>query len=171
MKYDCLVIGGGVSGMTSAIIMAKKGYRTAILEKSDSIGPTIRGFERQGLFFDTGFHYTGGLNEGEPLDVFFRYLGLSNKLEKLPFNENGFDAFRCLQPAFDLLFPYGYNRIREKLAQVFQKDLAAIDEYLNAVREAYHSQPYINLDIATDSLGLKSIHGPSLKELSRCDYQ
>jgi len=164
MKYDCLIIGGGVSGITSAIIMAKKGYRTAILEKSDSIGPTIRGFEREGLYFDSGFHYTGGLNEGEPLDIFFRYLGLSSKLEKFSFDENGFDSFRCLQPAFDLLFPYGYDRIRERFAQIFPEDSRAIDDYLNTVRRIYHSQPYINLDIDMDSLGLQSIHGPSLKE-------
>ena len=162
MKYDCLVIGGGISGMTSAIIMDKKGYHTAILEKSHSLGPTIRGFERQGLFFDTGFHYTGGFNNGEPLDVFFRYLGLSDKLEKRPLDEEGFDSFRCLQPAFEFLFPYGYDRIREKLAQVFKKDLAAIDIYLKTVRKIYNSQPYINLDIRMDS-GLGSVHGASLK--------
>ena len=164
MKYDCLIIGGGVSGMTSAIIMAKKGYHIAILEKSHSTGPTIKGFEREGLYFDSGFHYTGGLNEGEPLDIFFRYLGLSSKLEKFSFDENGFDSFRCLQPAFDLLFPYGYDRIRERFAQIFPEDSRAIDDYLNTVRRIYHSQPYINLDIDMDSLGLRSIHGPSLKE-------
>lgn len=164
MKYDCLIIGGGVSGMTSAIIMAKKGYHTAILEKSHSTGPTIKGFEREGLYFDTGFHYTGGLNEGEPLDIFFRYLGLSSKLEKFSFDENGFDSFRCLQPAFELLFPYGYDRIRERFTQIFPEDSGTIDEYLNTVRRIYHSQPYINLDINMDSLGLPSIHGPSLKE-------
>ena len=163
MKYDCLIIGGGVSGMTSAIIMAKKGYHIAILEKSHSTGPTIKGFEREGLYFDSGFHYTGGLNEGEPLDIFFRYLGLSSKLEKFSFDENGFDSFRCLQPAFDLLFPYGYDRIRERFTQIFPEDSRAIDDYLSTVRRIYHSQPYINLNIDMDSLGLRSIHGPSLK--------
>ena len=54
--------------------------------------------------------------------------------KKFPFDENGFDSFRCLQPAFELLFPYGYDRIRERFAQVFPEDSAAIDDYLSAVR-------------------------------------
>lgn len=163
MKYDCVVIGGGISGMTSAIIMAGKGYHTAILEKSHSLGPTVRGFERHGLFFDTGFHYTGGFSDGEPLDIFFRYLGLSDRLEKRPFSEKGFDSLRCLRPSFEFLFPCGYDRIREQLAHVFPKDLAAIDTYLEATRTLYHSQSYINLDLDIDPASFGSVHGASLK--------
>ena len=76
MNYDYVIIGGGVSGMTSALILAKQGFSVALVEKSRQLAPTIRGFTRQGLFFDTGFHYTGGLGTGEPVDLFFRYLGL-----------------------------------------------------------------------------------------------
>ena len=163
-KYGCAVIGGGVSGMSTAIIMATEGYRTVLLETSQATAPTIRGFKRGGLFFDTGFHYTGGLNEGEPLDIFFRYLGLSGKIEKYPFDEGGFDAFRCLKPHFEFLFPYGYDRIRERLQKAFPGDAQAIEAYLKAVRHAYHSQPYIDLDVDVDAHGLSLVQGPSLKE-------
>ncbi|HEY3278498.1 MAG TPA: NAD(P)/FAD-dependent oxidoreductase [Syntrophorhabdaceae bacterium] len=145
MSYGCAVIGGGVSGMTTAIIMARQGYRTALLESSGKTAPTIRGFTRRGLFFDTGFHYTGGLNEGEPLDIFFRYLGLSGKIEKYSFPEDGFDTFRCLEPRFEFTFPYGYDRIRKQLQDTFPQDARAIDIYLDAVRHVYRSQPYIDL--------------------------
>ncbi|MBA4418847.1 MAG: NAD(P)/FAD-dependent oxidoreductase [Syntrophus sp. (in: bacteria)] len=164
MKYDCLIIGGGVSGLTAALVMAKNGYHTALLESSRKTAPTIRGFKRQGLFFDTGFHYTGGLSDGEPLDIFFQYLGLSGKIEKYPFDENGFDTFRCLEPNFEFPFPYGYNRIRERFSKRFPEETKAIDEYLNAVKHVYHSQSYINLDIDTNNPGLSVVHGPSLKE-------
>jgi all-trans-retinol 13,14-reductase len=164
MKYDCLIIGGGVSGMTSAIIMAKNGYRTAIIEKSHTIGPTIRGFVRDGIFFDSGFHYTGGLNEGEPFNIFLRYLRLSDRIETEPFMEDGFDAFQCLKPDFEFLFPYGHDRIRDRFLRSFPNDAGAIDTFFNAVSKIYHSQPYINLDVELDSPGLQSMHRPSLKE-------
>ncbi|MDR2018066.1 MAG: NAD(P)/FAD-dependent oxidoreductase [Syntrophobacterales bacterium] len=165
MKYDCAVIGAGVSGMTAALIMAQKGYRTALLEASHKTAPTIRGFRRCGLFFDTGFHYTGGLNDGEPLDVFFRFLGLSGKIETYPLNENGFDIFRCLNPSFEFSFPSGYDRISERLKGVFPKDTQAVDAYLQEVRRIYHSQLYLDLDVSADVAGLATASaGLSLRE-------
>jgi all-trans-retinol 13,14-reductase len=165
MKYDCLIIGAGLSGLTAAVIMAQKGYQTAVLEKSPHIGPTIRGFRREGIFFDTGFHYTGALHDGGPLDIFFRYLGMRDGIEPIPYNPDGFDIFRCLDPPFEFPFPYGYHRIRERLAAAFPGEERAVDSYLQQVREAYRSKPYINLDPARSSLGLPIVNGPSLGEV------
>jgi all-trans-retinol 13,14-reductase len=104
------------------------------------------------------------MSEGEPLDVFFRYLGISDKIEKYPFDENGFDIFRCCDPDFEFPFPYGYARILGGLADRFPRDIEAIDIYLEAVKRIYHSQPYINLDIDDIAPTLSMAHGPSLKE-------
>jgi all-trans-retinol 13,14-reductase len=164
MIYDYVIIGGGVSGMTSALILAKQGFSVALVEKSRQLAPTVRGFTKKGLFFDTGFHYTGGLGTGEPVDLFFRYLGLSEALEKVPFREDVFDSFRCLKPPFDFYFPCGYDRIRERFYEVFRDEHVTIDTYLAAVREQYHSVPYVNLDTPEVSAGFSSIHGPTLQE-------
>ena len=164
MKYDCAVVGGGVSGMTAALIMAGRGYRTALVEASPKTAPTIRGFKRRGFFFDTGFHYTGGLNEGEPLDIFFRFLGLAGKIEKYPLDEEGFDTFRCLNPSFEFRFPSGYGRIRDRLVGAFPEETAAIDKYLDGVKRVYHSQLYIDLSVSPEGAGAAFADGRSLKE-------
>ncbi|MBA4389741.1 MAG: NAD(P)/FAD-dependent oxidoreductase [Syntrophus sp. (in: bacteria)] len=164
MNYDYTVIGGGVSGMTSALILAKQGLSVALVEQSGQLAPTIRGFTKKGLFFDTGFHYTGGLGAGEPVDLFFRYLGLSDALEKVAFREDAFDSFRCLEPPFVFRFPCGYDRIRERFYEVFPDECEAIDTYLSAVREQYHSVPYVNLDMSEVSAGFSTVHGPTLQE-------
>ncbi|MDR3186630.1 MAG: aminoacetone oxidase family FAD-binding enzyme [Christensenellaceae bacterium] len=39
--YDCIIIGGGASGIVAAIIAKKRGLNVAILEKSDRIGKKI----------------------------------------------------------------------------------------------------------------------------------
>lgn len=164
MEYDYVIIGGGVSGMTSALILAKQGLSVALVERSRQLAPTIRGFTKKGLFFDTGFHYTGGLGAGEPVDLFFRYLGLSDALEKVAFREDAFDSFRCLEPPFVFQFPCGYDRIRERFYEVFPDERGAIDTYLSAVKEQYHSVPYVNIDASEVSAGFSSIHGPTLQE-------
>jgi all-trans-retinol 13,14-reductase len=164
MNYDYIVIGGGISGMTSALILAKQGFSVALVEKSASLAPTVRGFTKKGLFFDTGFHYTGGLGTGEPLDTFFRYLGLSDTLQKVVFREDAFDSFHSLEPQFTFNHPYGYARISEKFHEVFPDETDAIDTYFSAVRERYHSIPYVNLNGPGTSAGLSAIHGSTLQE-------
>lgn len=166
MRYDYAVIGAGVSGMSAAILLAQKGCRTALVEKSNTTGPTIRGFIRNGVVFDTGFHYTGGLEEGEPLDRFFRYLGLSGKIEKIRFERNGVDLFRCREPSFEFSVPLGLENVRAELNRAFPHEEKAVAAYLEIISDAYHRLPYINLDGEMTSLALPfSIHEESLAEV------
>ena len=38
MKFDSVIIGGGITGVQSAIDIADQGYQVAILERKPSIG-------------------------------------------------------------------------------------------------------------------------------------
>lgn len=165
MGYDFVVIGAGVSGITSALALARNGLRVALLEKSERTAPLLRGFSRQGVHFDTGFHYTGGLGPGEPLDVFFRYLGLSDAVTSFPFDESGFDIFRCAAEGFEFRFPCGYELIRRELGAAFPGERPAIDSYLARVRSLCAALPYQNLDAPIGSeILLQRVFGPTLKE-------
>src|SRR4030042_6258720 len=106
MIHDFSIIGAGVAGMTAALTLAKSGRSVALFESSDKIGPLLRGFAPKGFFFDTGFHYAGGLGDGEILDIFFKYLGLSGHIRKEPFDPNGFDLIRFPDIGFEFPFPY-----------------------------------------------------------------
>ena len=165
MKYDYVVIGAGVSGMTAAIILAKNGYGVALVEKSKKTAPLIRGFKRQGVYFDTGFHHSGSFGKGEILDILTRYLGLSNRLEKIPLDPDSFDIFRCQDTGFEFRFPYGYERIRERLIQSFPSEIQAIDQYLDSIKNTFDSFPYLNLNHKLIATSAKSIlNRLSLKE-------
>ncbi|OHB32451.1 MAG: hypothetical protein A2X84_07990 [Desulfuromonadaceae bacterium GWC2_58_13] len=133
MRYDYLVIGAGASGMTSALVLAKHGYRVALVEKYPSIGPLLNSFIRGGLRFDTGFHYSGDFGKGQVLDRFFRYLGLFDSVSTVPYNASGYDVFRCRKPEFEFRFPFGYAALREKLLATFPGERKAIDTYLQVV--------------------------------------
>ena len=41
MRYDCIVIGGGASGMVAAIFAARRGQRIAIIEHRERLGKKI----------------------------------------------------------------------------------------------------------------------------------
>ena len=92
-QYDHIIVGGGVAGMTSALILAKQGSRIALVEAFPLLAPTIRGFKRKGVQFDTGLHYVGGLGDGHPLDIYFKHLGIADHITQKPYDHNGFDDF------------------------------------------------------------------------------
>jgi len=165
MMHDFVVVGAGVSGLTSALLLAQNGFSVALVEKAGQTAPLLRGFSREGVHFDTGFHYTGGMGNGEPLDVFFRYLGLSDRLSAFPFDASGFDTIRTVPNGFEFRFPSGYDPLLENLVEAFPAERSAVETYLRAVRSAFDSVPYLNLDAPIDPNGaLRRVFGPTLRE-------
>jgi all-trans-retinol 13,14-reductase len=165
MTHDFVVVGAGVSGLTSALLLARNGYSVALVEKAGHTAPLLRGFSRRGVHFDTGFHYAGGMGKGEPLDVFFRYLGLSDRLSSFPFDASGFDTIRTVPNGFEFRFPSGYDFLLENLVEAFPAERSAVEAYLCAVRSVFDSVPYLNLDAPLDSNGaLRRVFGPTLRE-------
>ena len=73
---DAIVIGSGLGGLLSGVILSRAGYRVTVLEKAAQPGGCLQTFTREGLRFDTGFHSVAGLEEGGPLERIFRPLGL-----------------------------------------------------------------------------------------------
>ena len=76
MKHDVVIIGGGLGGLLCAYILAKSGRYVCVLEQNQAIGGCLQSFKRNNLTFDTGFHYIGGLEEGQSLHNLFRYFNL-----------------------------------------------------------------------------------------------
>lgn len=67
MKYDAVIIGSGLGGLECAHILSKAGMSVLLLERGTQAGGCLQSYRRLGLAFDTGFHYVGGLDEGQSL--------------------------------------------------------------------------------------------------------
>ena len=66
-EFDYLVVGSGVTGMTISLLLADCGFRVLLLEKSSVIGGSMQRFCRNGIPFDTGFHFTAALTGCTPI--------------------------------------------------------------------------------------------------------
>lgn len=163
--FDYGVIGAGISGVSAALILARHGYRVALVERAARTAPLLRGFQRDGVPFSPGFHYTGGLASGEVLDGFFRYLGIAGEIEAIPLDPDGYDRVRMLEPSFEFRFPTGREALRERLHGAFPGEEVGIDTYLDEVDDMYRAFPYLNLDAPLEAIGvLERMRGPTLKE-------
>jgi oxygen-dependent protoporphyrinogen oxidase len=53
-RFDCTIVGGGISGLTAAWLLARRGQRVALLEASDRVGGAMHTIEEGGFRFEAG---------------------------------------------------------------------------------------------------------------------
>jgi len=53
-RYDAIIVGGGIAGLTSAVYLARSGKRILLVEKNEELGGLVNSFERDGFVLDAG---------------------------------------------------------------------------------------------------------------------
>jgi len=53
-KYDAVIIGAGLTGLTTALLLKQKGFSVLVVEKSDRTGGSIQTKRREGYVYETG---------------------------------------------------------------------------------------------------------------------
>ncbi|WP_288208110.1 NAD(P)/FAD-dependent oxidoreductase [uncultured Parabacteroides sp.] len=136
MKYDVIIIGSGLGGLECAHILSQAGRSVLLLEQGTQAGGCLLSYRRHGMAFDTGFHYVGGLDEGQSLHSAFRHLGLL----RLPWQrlDDHFDRIEIGKRTFS--FAQGYDMFIETLAADFPAEREALNRYVNLLRQAEEQQ-------------------------------
>ena len=139
MKYDIIIIGSGLGGLVCAHILSKAGKSVLILEKETQPGGCLQTYRRNGMTFDTGFHYVGGLEEGQSLYKPFKMLGLT----KLPWKrlDEAFDRIRIEEQEFS--FMQGYDNFVETLQTHFPKERKALQQYVSLLKQTEEEQQHL----------------------------
>lgn len=136
MKYDAVIIGSGLGGLECAHILSKAGMSVLLLERGTQAGGCLQSYRRLGLAFDTGFHYVGGLDEGQSLHSAFRHLGLL----RLPWQrlDNHFDRVTIGNQTFS--FAQGYDAFVETLTVAFPAERDALNKYADMLKQCGEQQ-------------------------------
>ncbi len=144
-KFDVIIIGSGLGGLSCGYILAKEGFRVCILEKHHTPGGNLQTFIRHGHKFETGVHYIGGLNPGQTLYRYWKYFGLTDTLPIQMLDPDGFDRIGF----DDLEFPLaqGFSNFTEHLHPFFFRSKALIQQYVRDLHEIVSSFPLYNLEL------------------------
>ena len=133
MKYDIILIGGGLGGLECGYILSKKGYNVCILEKNSQLGGCLQSFRRGDITLDTGFHFVGGLEEGQALHKLFCYFDLLD----LPWHKLDEDAFaEIIIKDKSYFLASGYERFVDTLSQEFPHQRQPLKEYVHLLEKA-----------------------------------
>lgn len=146
VQYDAIVIGSGLGGLASAILLAKEGLKVLVLEKNNQLGGNLQTFSRQKTLFDTGVHYIGGLDKGQNLYRYFKYLGIYDGLELSRMDADGFDMISFDGDPNQYPHAQGYENFVRQLLPYFPDEEEALRSYCARMQEVCASFPLYNLE-------------------------
>ncbi|MDP6395922.1 MAG: NAD(P)/FAD-dependent oxidoreductase [Desulfobacterales bacterium] len=130
---NVLIIGSGMGGLSTALILSQLGSKTTVIEKNLLAGGLMRGYIRDGIECPVGVHYLGSLDHGQVLRRLFDFLGVSPKIPVEKMGANGIiDQYIFEDFAFNL--PEGLDAYEENLQNAFPKEHRQITAIINAIR-------------------------------------
>lgn len=146
MKH-AVVIGSGAGGLTSAVLLAERGYRVTVLEQHVRAGGFLHRFFRRGIGYDTGFHYLGSVQPGQLVHRVLGHLGVRDQLQISLLDPEGFDWIRY--PGLDFHVPFGIDRFGERIASMFPDQAAGAARYVAEHKAAVAAYAWYNLNSST----------------------
>lgn len=144
-SYDNIVVGSGVSGLTMTLLLAMSGRSVLLLEKGPRIGGSLCRFRKGKIPFDTGFHFTGGLNEGGILADILGLLSMREMIEPLFIDDSSENRFIFEAAGRSYEHPSGFDNVRARFREYFPADASAVDAYFDAVQSVCSRTPSLNI--------------------------
>jgi len=132
MKYDYIIIGAGLGGLTAGAKLAKEGKKVLVLEQHDRPGGCATTFKRRDFTMEVGLHEMDGLHPRDMKNKVFQELGISERVEFLPVPE----FYRFVNEWFDLVIPHDPEEAKTILKKTFPEEEKGIDEYFHHVLNA-----------------------------------
>lgn len=147
-----VIIGSGLGGLLCGKILSEEGYKVCVLEKNKQIGGNLQTFVRDKVLFDTGVHYIGGLDKGQPLYKFFKYFGLMDNIKLERMSEDCFEIISFGDEPTSYCYGMGYDNFKSILKKRFPNESQAIDSYCETIQKICDSFPLYNVAAGEDIL-------------------
>ncbi len=126
MKYDIIIIGAGLGGLTTGATLAKKGKKVLVLEQHNIPGGAATTYTRKGIKFEVGLHEMDwGTPNRDMKALVFKKLGI---LDTLPLVELP-QTWRIKTEKEEYTIPHGRKNVINYLSEKFPTEKAGVKKY------------------------------------------
>ncbi|KAA3641442.1 MAG: NAD(P)/FAD-dependent oxidoreductase [Bacteroidetes bacterium] len=129
MKYNTIIIGGGLAGLTAGATLAKFGKKVLLLEQHHKPGGCATTFKRGDFIVEVGLHEMSGLAEGGTIRNIFDMLEVGKHVEfqQVP------EFYAVVSDNGDFVFPHGYDAANKALIEKYPEDEKGIKRFFKLI--------------------------------------
>lgn len=145
-KFDAIVIGSGLGGMSAAATLAKKGYRVQVIEHHDKVGGFATSYKRGRYRMEAGIHVLGAGVPNTWANDFFDFLEVGKNVPMVKLK----NFYECRVDGLTYLMPAEIVSARESMIAQFPHEREGIDGYFKLMfeltkhfEEFIHRKPFI----------------------------
>lgn len=131
-KYDVVIVGAGIGGLTCGCYLAKKGIKVLIIEQQSRVGGYCGSFKRNNYTFDIGVHYFGSFRKKGFMDTLYNELSLNDYVKISRFDPTDILVF----PDFKVNIKTNISETIEELKNIFPEQYKNIDLFFNFILKA-----------------------------------
>src|SRR5665647_747228 len=146
-KYDTIIVGGGIAGLTSAAYLARAGQKVLLIEKNRECGGLVNSFTRDSFHFDAGVR---ALEDAGIIFPMLKDLGIHLDVIKSKVSLGIENEILHIEDLSSLL------KYKELLIKLYPECKGEIDEVLKVIRKIMK-----HMDV------LYGIENPVFKDLKR----
>ena len=161
-RWDAVVIGSGLGGLTCAAYLCATGQRTLVLESHYVAGGNSQAFRRdlggRAYEFDVGVHYIGECGPDGLITRMLNGLGLAERIVFRPLDPDGYSTLYF--PDLTFRVPASWDRYRARLLETFPDETEALGAVVDMLRQV--AQRRASLPTRRDRAGRPAGAGPPL---------
>ena len=136
-RWDAIVVGSGLGGLTCAAYLCALGRRTLVLEGHYVAGGNSQAFRRRirgrAYEFDVGIHYIGECGPDGAITSMLQGLGMAERVVFRPLDPDGFSTLRF--PDFEFRVPASWDLYRARLLEAFPHEVEPLGAVVDILRE------------------------------------
>ncbi len=129
-RYDVVIIGSGIGGLTAGALLSKAGLSVCVLEKEPHPGGYLAGFARKDFRFDTAIHWLNQYSEEGMVSRLFNVLG--NDYPRALTQQR---IRRFKGDAHEYLLTNNPDDLKEQWKKEFPEDAEGIDRFFKAAKK------------------------------------